>query len=173
MFGWDRADLALVSNGLPPGPSGYQHILEQLLGAIPEDRLVTVGIRENGGSWGRRPRLPFPARRSAPGQMESLLTAGAVASAEILAPPLFRQLAPEVRRIFATMDPTLGFATSWARGVGAELWVYAIDLHMVAYWRAGGFLRSRMLAWREEAFRYATRIFALTGTMADWLRGIG
>ncbi|HVV49916.1 MAG TPA: hypothetical protein VHO06_09670 [Polyangia bacterium] len=132
--------------------------------------MATVGI---GPSWGRRPRLPFPARRSAPGRAESLVVAGAVAAAETLAAPLYRRLAPNVRRIFATMDPTLGFAAGWAHGVGAELWVYAIDLHMVSYWRAGDFLRTRLLAWRDRAFRQATRVFALSDGMADWLRSIG
>jgi hypothetical protein len=132
--------------------------------------MATVGI---GRAWGRRAHPLFPARYNALGYFESLLTAIAVAGAERTAPHVFGRMLPNVRRIFATMDPTLGFAASWARGVDAELWVYAIDLHMPAYWGAGAFLRPRLMAWREEAFRRATRVFALSEGMAEWLRSIG
>ena len=169
-FRWETPEIALVSNCLPPGGSGYQLILEQLLGAIPQERIATVGI---GEAWGGRPHPLFPARRSAPGHLESLLTTLAVVGTERIAPNLFGRVLPNVRRIFATMDPTLGFAASWARGVGAELWVYAIDLHMASYWRSGSFLRPRLMAWRDEAFRRATRVFALSEVMAEWLRSIG
>lgn len=170
IFSWETPTVALVSNCLPPGGSGYQHILDQLLGAIPPARIATVGI---GNAWGDRAHPPFPGRRSSPGHLESLLTTVAVAGAEKVAASVFGRLLPNVRRIFATMDPTLGFATSWARGVGAELWVYAIDLHIASYWRSGAFMRSRLTAWRDEAFRRATRIFALSEVMAEWLRSIG
>jgi hypothetical protein len=166
----ETADVALVSNAIPPGPSGYQQILEQLLGAIPEDRLATVGI---GGPWGERPRVPFPARSSAPNRFESLLAAGAAALGEATAPRVLRHLFPRVRRIFTTLDPMLGLATSWARGTGAELWVYAIDLHAETYWRSGEFLRGRLHRWRDEAFAYATRVFALSDGMRDWLQASG
>lgn len=170
MFGWDKPEIALVSNALPPGGSGYQHILEQLLGAVPEETLATCGI---GAAWGRRTRIPFPGRRSAPGVAESLVATGATVLAEGLAPAVLRRLFPRIRRVFATMDPTLGFATSWARGAGLELWVYAIDLHVSAYWRSGQLFQGRLAAWCKEAFRYATRVFALSTEMAGWLRSIG
>jgi hypothetical protein len=167
---WESADIALVSHGIPPGHSGYHFMLEQLLGAIPEERLAIVGV---GGPWGNRPRPPFPARRNAPGYLESLLAAGAVAFTERFSPQIYSRMLPNVRRIFATLDPTLGVAASWAKGVGAELWVYAIDLHAPAYWGAGAFLRERLRCWLKVAFRDAKRAFAISDGMADWLRSAG
>jgi hypothetical protein len=71
------------------------------------------------------------------------------------------------------LDPTLGVATSWAKGTGAELWVYAIDLHAADYWGAGAFGRRRLHSWQREAFRDAARAFAISEGMADWLRSRG
>jgi hypothetical protein len=51
--------------------------------------------------------------------------------------------------------------------------VYAIDLHISAYWRSGDLFKRRLTAWRDEAFRQATRVFALSTEMAGWLRSIG
>jgi hypothetical protein len=167
---WKSPDIALVSHGIPPGRSGYHFMLEQLLGAIPEERLAIVGI---GGPWGNRPRPPFPARRSAPRYWEGVLAAAAVGLTERFAPRIYPRMLPNVRRIFATLDPTLGVATSWAKSTGAELWVYAIDLHAADYWGAGIFGRNRLLRWQLEAFQSAKRAFAISEGMADWLRSRG
>jgi hypothetical protein len=145
-------------------------MLEQLLGAIPVERLATVGV---GGPWDGRPRPPFPSRRNDARHAEALLTAGAVAITERFAGRIYSRMLPNVRKIFATLDPTLGVATSWAKSIGAELWVYAIDLHAPAYWGAGAFLRDRLHQWQTIAFRDARRAFAISDGMADWLRSTG
>jgi hypothetical protein len=79
---------------------------------------------------------------------------------------------PAVRKVFATLDPTLGVATAWAKATRAELWIYAIDLHADSYWTTG-FLQGRLAAWRDEAFRYASRVLAISDPMAEWLRSNG
>ena len=89
MFGWELPEVALVSNALPPGGSGYQHILEQLVGAIPEEKIAIGGI---GNGWGRRARIPFPGRRSAPGVAESLVATGATVLAERFGPRALSRL---------------------------------------------------------------------------------
>ncbi len=167
---WTTPDIALVSHGVPPGMTGYQFMLEQLLGAIPQERLATVGV---GGPWGERPHVPFPAGRTAPGRRTAHAVAAAVALAERLAPHVYPRMLPNVRKIFATLDPTLGVATAWAKATGAELWLYAIDLHADEYWNVGGFLRSRLLAWRDEALRTARRVLAISEPMAEWMAARG
>jgi hypothetical protein len=167
---WSTPEIALVSHGVPPGMTGYQFMLEQLLGGIPEEHLATVGM---GGPWGNRPHVPFPAGRYAPGRRTAHAIAAAVAVAERLAPHVYPRMLPNVRRIFATLDPTLGVATAWAKATGAELWLYAIDLHAEGYWNVGGFLRPRLLAWRDEAFRIAHRVLAISEPMAEWMQARG
>jgi hypothetical protein len=169
-FHWTTPDIALVSHGVPPGMTGYHFMLEQLLGAIPEQRLATVGM---GGPWGARPHVPFPAGRTAPGRRTAHAIATAVAIAERLAPHVYPRMLPNVRKIFATLDPTLGVATAWAKATGAELWVYAIDLHADGYWNVGSFRQRRLLAWRDEAFRMAHRVLAISEPMAEWMRARG
>jgi hypothetical protein len=169
-FRWITPDIALVSHGVPPGMTGYHFMLEQLLGAIPEKRLATVGV---GGPWASRPHVPFPAGRTAPGRRTAHAVATAVGLAERLAPYVYPRMLPNVRKIFATLDPTLGVATAWAKATGAELWLYAIDLHADGYWNVGGFRRSRLLAWRGEALRMAHRVLAISEPMAEWMRSGG
>src|SRR5690349_2315170 len=151
MFRWTTPDIALVSHGIPPGRSGYHLMLEQLLGAIPQERLATVGI---GGPWGGRPSVPFPAGRHLP-RRGAWAVSSAVALTEVVAPVVYPRMLPAVRKVFATLDPTLGVATAWAKATRAELWIYAIDLHADSYWTTG-FLQGRLAAWRDEAFRYAS-----------------
>src|SRR5258707_259659 len=119
MLRWTTPDIALVSHGIPPGRTGFHLMLEQLLGAIPQDRLATVGI---GGPWGSRPSVPFPAGRHLPGRRGAWVVSTAVALTEAIAPVIYPQILPAVRKIFATLDPTLGVATRWAKHTGAELW---------------------------------------------------
>jgi len=169
-FRWTTPDIALVSHGVPPGMTGYHFMLEQLLGAIPEQRLATVGL---GGPWGARPHVPFPAGRSMPRRRTASAIAAAVAIAERLAPHVYPRMLPNVRKIFATLDPTLGVATAWAKASGAELWLYGIDLHADGYWNVGGFLRTRLLRWRDEALRTAHRVLAISEPMAEWMQARG
>ncbi len=169
-FRWTTPDIALVSHGVPPGMTGYQFMLEQLLGAIPEQRLATLGV---GGPWGTRPRVPFPIGRNLPSRRAAPAIAAAIVIAERLAPQVYPRMFPNVRKIFATLDPTLGVATAWAKATGAELWLYAIDLHADSYWHLGGFLRNRLLRWRDEAFRTAHRVLAISEPMAEWMRARG
>jgi hypothetical protein len=170
MFGSYAAEIALVSNAIPPGQTGYHYIVEQLLGAIPESKLATVGPH---GPWGRRSRAPFPARAPGLGRYESIVTGALVAAYESAAPRALKRLFPNVRRIFSTMDPTLGVAVTWANYTGAELWLYAIDLHAEGYWAAGPVLRGHFLRRRKEAMDRADRVFALSEGMADWMRSAG
>ena len=94
-------------------------------------------------------------------------------AARAAAGPILRRLLPNVRRIIATLDPTLGVASQWASATGADLWVYAIDLHATSFWGGGSVLQTTLTAWRREAFARASRIFAISPKMADWLRADG
>jgi hypothetical protein len=146
-------------------------VLEQLLGAIPEDDivLVTLGARR----WGRRttlpilvPRFPFTRLEAA---VAPLLTAASSALSAMVLPRVF----PKVRRILATVDPMIGIASAWARATGAELWVYTIDLHCNRFWNTAGWMQHTLLEWRRDAFAAAARGFALTPRLSSWMRENG
>jgi len=159
--------LGLVSHGLPPGGTGHQIILEELLEGVPFDEIILVGI--GGGRWGKRARLPLPIPRLPGKPWESTAAALALAASRALAAPFL----PQVRRVLVTLDPTIGVASRWARASGAELWVYAIDLHCSQFWGAGARFRPLLERWRSEAFGQASRGFALSHRMAAWMRTHG
>ena len=163
--------LALVSHSIPPGNDGFTIMLSELLAGVPQESLALVGIGSR--SWGRRARLPLPVPRIPRRQSESAVMALSLMASRRLAGLVLPQRFPRVRRIVATLDPTLGVAIGWARAAGAELWVYAIDLHANAFWGAGSIFQDTLNRWRREAWANATRIFAISGKMADWLRRDG
>jgi len=75
---------------------------------------------------------------------------------------VLRRLFPNVRRIVATLDPTMIIAERWARATGADLWVYGIDLHASAFWGAGPFLQKTLARWRRQTLGRASRCFGLS-----------
>jgi hypothetical protein len=163
--------LGLVSHGLPPGSDGFSIMLRELLGAVAQERLALVGL--GGQPWGERTRVRLPVLRIPSGRSESAVAALALIAARAAAGPILRRLFPNVRRIIATLDPTLGIAGRWASATGADLWLYAIDLHATSFWGGGSVLQTTLAAWRREAFARASRIFAISPKMADWLRADG
>lgn len=163
--------LGLVSHCLPPGNDGYTIMLTELLGGVPEESLALVGI--GAQAWGRRARVPLPIPRKPARRSESAAMALSMMASRQLAGHVLPRLFPRVRRIIALLDPTLGVATEWARAAGAELWVYAIDLHASSFWGAGPIFRSTLDRWRRQALAQAKRTFAIGGKMAEWLRGDG
>lgn len=162
--------LAVVSHCLPPGHDGFSIMLGELLGPVPEDQLVAVGM--GVGAWGRRVRVPL-LRRKPSRPSESAAMAVVLAAETPIAGPALARLYPNVRRIVGTLDPTLGVATAWARAAGADLWIYGVDLHASAFWGAGAFMRGTLERWRREAFGRASRTFAISPRMADWMRAHG
>jgi hypothetical protein len=163
--------LALVSHSIPPGNDGFTIMLSELLAGVPEESLALVGIGSR--PWGRRARVRLPVLRIPRRQSESAVMALSLMASRRLAGLALSRRFPRVRRIIATLDPTLGVAIGWARATGAELWVYAIDLHANAFWGAGSIFQGTLNRWRREAWAHATRIFAISGKMADWLRSDG
>jgi hypothetical protein len=163
--------LALVSHSIPPGNDGFTIMLSELLAGVPEESLALVGIGSR--QWGRRARLALPVPRIPRRQSESAAMALSLMASRQLAGLVLPRRFPRVRRIIATLDPTLGVATRWARAVGAELWVYAIDLHANTFWGAGSIFEDTLTRWRREALAQAARTFAISGKMADWLRRDG
>jgi hypothetical protein len=158
----------VVSHLLPPGPSGYQIILDELLRDLPPEELVLAGVGAN--PWGARRRLALPIFRYPSHWVErvagDLVLLGGRALARVPG------ILPPVRRIFATLDPLLGFAARWAKSVGAELWVYAIDLHAEGFWSTHR-LDPLMKRWVRGALQEAKRCFALSEVMAEWMRQTG
>ncbi len=163
--------LGLVSHGLPPGSDGFSIMLQELLGAVPQERLALVGL--GGEPWGERARVRLPVLRRPSRLSESTVAALSLMAGRTVAGPILRRLFPNVRRIIATLDPTLGVASQWASATGADLWLYAIDLHATSFWGGGSVFQTTLAAWRREAFARASRIFAISPKMADWLRADG
>jgi hypothetical protein len=165
-----RQVFGVVSHGLPPGTTGYQFILEQLLGKVPEEKIVLVGVGST--PWGGRARVPMPVMRFPARPSESAAAAIVLAT---LRPAVSAALARAypVRRVLGTLDPTIGIAASWAHAARADLWIYGIDLHCTRFWNAGSFMRSTLERWRSAAFEQASRGFALTTELADWMRSRG
>lgn len=167
---FETQTLALVSHCLPPGQDGFTIMLRELFEAIPEDRLALVGI---GDRWGARARAPFPVPRKPSRRSESSVMAAVMAAARLIGPGALRRLFPNVRRIVATLDPTLAIAEPWAVAAGADLWMYGVDLHASAFWGAGPLLRGQLERWRRSALGRASRSFAISPRMADWMRHHG
>jgi hypothetical protein len=163
--------LGIVSEALPPGRDGYTIILEELLRALPEQDLVTVSV--GWRRWGQRKRISLPVARVPGRRSESIAAALSLMTTRAAYGALLSRRYPQVRRIFATLDPTLGVASAWAAAARAELWVYAIDLHTSSFWGAGTAFRGVLRRWHRAALRDATRMFALSEQMAEWLRGEG
>ena len=168
---WDTQTVALVAHNLPPGRDGYSIMLRELFGEVPEDKLAMVGI--GGGPWGSRVRLPLPVPRQPSRRSESSVMAAVMAATRYLGPSVLRRLFPNVRRIVATLDPTMIIAERWARATGADLWVYGIDLHASAFWGAGPFLQKTLARWRRETLGRASRCFGLSPRMNEWMRADG
>lgn len=162
--------IAVVAHGLPLGMHGWGFVFSELLGSLPQERLALVGFAER--RWDERvyvPLLPrLPTRR-----LESMAAAVAMRVERHATPAILPRLFPNIRCIIATLDPTLGIATAWAKATGAELWVYAIDIHTKDFWGAGGFMHSSLQLWQREALAMAHRRFALSERMADWMRSEG
>ncbi len=171
MLNFSTQTLGLVSHSIPPARDGYTLMLEELFSPVPRDRLALAGIFN--GPWGGRARVPVPLPRFPRRPVEAIAgAAGLIASRKLWGRAL-HHVFPNVRRIVATVDPTMGVATSWAHSARAELWLYAIDLHASAFWMAGQTFRPTMDRWRREALQRADRLFAITEKMADWLRTEG
>ncbi|HEX3694633.1 MAG TPA: hypothetical protein VH374_04520 [Polyangia bacterium] len=168
---WDTQTVALVAHNLPPGRDGYTIMLSELFAALPEDQLALVGI--GGGPWGSRVRVPLPFLRQPSRQSESVLAASVMAATRYLGPSVLRRLFPNIRRIFATLDPTMIVAERWARATGADLWVYGIDLHASTFWGAGSFLQGTLARWRRQTLGRASRCFGLSPRMNEWMRADG
>ncbi|MEA2697115.1 MAG: hypothetical protein QOI66_1386 [Myxococcales bacterium] len=168
---WDSQTVALVAHNLPPGRDGYSIMLRELFGEVPEDKLAMVGI--GGGPWGSRVRLPLPVPRQPSRRSESAVMAAVMAATRYLGPSVLRRLFPNVRRIVATLDPTMIIAERWARATGADLWVYGIDLHASAFWGAGPFLQKTLARWRRQTLGRASRCFGLSPRMNEWMRADG
>ncbi|HXI60322.1 MAG TPA: hypothetical protein VNO55_29860, partial [Polyangia bacterium] len=126
-----------------------------------------------GGPWGSRVRLPLPVPRQPSRRSESSVMAAVMAATRYLGPSVLRRLFPNVRRIVATLDPTMIIAERWARATGADLWVYGIDLHASAFWGAGPFLQKTLARWRRETLGRASRCFGLSPRMNEWMRADG
>jgi hypothetical protein len=168
---FETQTLALVSHCLPPGHDGFSIMLSELFGAIPEDRLATVGIALD--RWGKRTHAPLLVPRKPSRTSESAVMAAVMVASQPFVPRVLTRLFPNVRRIVATLDPTVGAAVGWARASGADLWLYAIDQHASTFWGAGAFLRGPLETWCREAFGRASRTFAISPRMADWMRAHG
>ncbi|HEX3694804.1 MAG TPA: hypothetical protein VH374_05375 [Polyangia bacterium] len=168
---WESQTVALLAHNLPPGRDGYTIILRELFGDLPEEKLALVGI--GGERWGGRVRLPLPVPRQPSRASESAVMAAVMAATRYLGPSVLSRLLPNVRRIVATLDPTMIIAERWARATGADLWVYGIDLHASTFWGAGAFLQGALGTWRRQALGRASRCFALSPRMAEWMRAQG
>jgi hypothetical protein len=165
------ATLGVVSHALPGRSSGFSLMMDALLGALPADKIATVGIGRS--PWQGRAGFQLPIARTPTKRLESLVGAATIAAVRSPTPSFLLRKFPNVRRIFATLDPTLPVAASWARAAGAELWVYGIDLHASEFWQAGDFLRERLVEWTREALESASAAFGLSHRMAQWMRDHG
>jgi hypothetical protein len=152
--------VALMAHNLPPGRDGYTIMLRELFGELPEDQLALIGI--GGGPWGSRVRVPLPVPRQPARQSESAVMAGVMAASRYLGPSVLKRMFPNVRRIVATLDPTMIIAERWAAATGADLWVYGIDLHASTFWGAGAFMRDAPSRW-----------FGLSPKMNEWIQADG
>jgi hypothetical protein len=134
------------------------------------DEVVLAGI--GTATWGARDDHRMPFMRMPARSWESIACAIglALAGKAVTAAP---RVLPRVRTVLATLDPTIGFAASWAEACGAELWVYGIDLHCSSFWGAGTRLQGLLEQWRTRAFAQASRGFALSDRLAAWMRGRG
>jgi hypothetical protein len=168
-------ELAVVSHGLPEAggrsEAGYPIILDELVAPLPQDLLVYVGIGRDGPSEADVVRLPWfrrPSRRS-----ESAVAAVSTLASATLGARWLAARYPRVRRILALVDPTLPIAVRWAELAGAELWLYAIDLHAESFWNAPEPFTSRLARWKRRACARADRAFALSPGLAVWLEAQG
>ena len=163
--------LGVVSHCLPPGHDGFTIMLRELLGAVPENRVALVGIGND--RWAGRARVRLPIVRKPSRRSESIAAALSTMGARWAAGYVLPRIFPNVRRVIATLDPTVGVAGRWAAAARADLWVYAIDLHATHFWGAAATLETTLANWRREALASAKRVFAISSKMADWLRADG
>ena len=142
-------------------------MLRELLGEIPPAKVALIGNSDI--AWGERAMVRVRNRYWTPAIAAALATAsGKHAVARALS-----AMFPNVRRILATLDPTMVVAAEWARVSRSELWIYGIDLHARTFWRRARFLEPTYQRWAREALSSADACFALSRQMAERMQADG